>query len=69
MILITLKYKKEIWKKLWNICKTPKVRALPIPDLTKCAEPGPFRSVYTCKHDKRNFKTYIEDIHVTLNEC
>lgn len=51
------------------ICEVPKARALQIPDLDKCAKLGPFQSVYTCKRRKRNFNTYVEDLHVTLQEC
>ena len=50
------------------ICEVPKVRALQILDLSKCAKLAPFRTVYTRKCEKRKLKTYVEDIHVTLNE-
>ena len=51
------------------ICEVPKIKSIEVGSLNKCTILGPFRSVYTCKSPKRQFYTYVEDLHCTLNEC
>ena len=51
------------------ICKVPKIKSIEVGSLKKCAILGPFRSVYICKSPKRQFYTYVADLHCTLNKC
>ena len=107
VILLTLKFNKETYDKLWEIiseqfdvenpnrpkklnkerqqfkevlksyvndnsefiCEVPKIKSIEVGSLKKCTILGPFRSVYTCKSPKRQFYTFVEDLHCTLNEC
>ena len=64
---------KEILKKYVDdesefICEVPKVRGITLDSLINCSVLGPFRTVYTCKPETKNFHTYVEDLNVSLNE-
>ena len=64
---------KEVLKSYVNdksefICEVPKIKSIEVGSFKKCTILGPFRSVYTCKSPKRQFYTYVEDLHCTLNE-
>ena len=107
VILITLKYNKDIWNQLWNmiketydviqpekpkkiekerikfkeilkryvaeesefICEVPKVRGITSDNIFNCSVLEPFRTVYSCKPERRKFHTYVEDLNISLNEA